>query len=279
MDLTFALFTLLLVSNIQRTVSGKLYDKIDHHETVINLNNDLTSATQRRNKIHHVLKEEQTFGENDTEDKNRVDSSDLIDEGSIITTPDEETFSSGIHSINLLSKDTKDDKKKKKDKGKGKSGKNKKPKEKEKNKNEISTGIDLKYLQELFQNKDIDSFQKNYTENLKKEALDNLYKDLVANKKKVFEGLRNQNKLNESSEDSAIRKIVEGERESERYNINFPLFYHSVGTITLPFDDLVEPFEAWYAGELNMSRIDYYQGIFHSAFLDLFSNCLNKFDL
>ncbi|XP_066922832.1 counting factor associated protein D-like [Clytia hemisphaerica] len=259
---TFALFTLLLVSNIQRTVSGKLYDQIDRHETVINLNYEKNSASQRRNKIHHVLNEEQTFGEDDPQEKNRLDSSDLMDEGSIITTPDEETFSSGIHSINLLSKDTKDDKKKTtKDKGKGKSEKDKKPKDKEKNKNEISTGIDLKYLQELFQNKDIDSFQKNYTDNLKKEALDNLYKDLVANKKKVFEGLRNQDKLNKTSEDSAIRKIVEGERESERYNINFPLFYHAVGTITLPFDDLVEPFEAWYAGELNMSRIDYYQGM------------------
>jgi hypothetical protein len=40
----------------------------------------------------------------------------------------------------------------------------------------------------------------------------------------------------------------------------FPHFYHSNGVIHLPFDDIHEPFEVWYAGDYNMSRIDYYYG-------------------
>ncbi|XP_012559591.2 uncharacterized protein LOC100198320 isoform X1 [Hydra vulgaris] len=125
----------------------------------------------------------------------------------------------------------------------------------------FSSGIDLEYLQNLFEDKDIESFQENYTRAMKKEA---------------FEGIRN--KLNNSlsaflknfenagtETEMLMRKIVEDklkqEESSIRYQIDFPSFYHAVGTITLPYDDLVEPFEAWYAGELNMSRIDYYYGM------------------
>ena len=42
--------------------------------------------------------------------------------------------------------------------------------------------------------------------------------------------------------------------------ITFPMFYHSIGSIRLPIDDIEEPFEAWYAAVFNMSRIDYYHG-------------------
>lgn len=44
------------------------------------------------------------------------------------------------------------------------------------------------------------------------------------------------------------------------YDEYFPRFYHATGLLSLPFDDIVEPFEAWFAGERNMSRIDYYYG-------------------
>lgn len=44
------------------------------------------------------------------------------------------------------------------------------------------------------------------------------------------------------------------------YDEYFPRFYHTAGLLSLPFDDIVEPFEAWFAGEKNMSRIDYYYG-------------------
>ena len=44
------------------------------------------------------------------------------------------------------------------------------------------------------------------------------------------------------------------------YDRLFPRFYHATGLITLPYDNIVEPFEVWYAGEKNMSRIDYHYG-------------------
>ena len=43
-------------------------------------------------------------------------------------------------------------------------------------------------------------------------------------------------------------------------SLNFPSFYHATGTITIPSGGIVEPFEAWYAGKHNKSRIDYYGG-------------------
>lgn len=48
--------------------------------------------------------------------------------------------------------------------------------------------------------------------------------------------------------------------EKMKHRIQFPRFYHTHGTISLPYDGIVEPFEAWYAGKYNMSRIDYYYG-------------------
>ena len=44
------------------------------------------------------------------------------------------------------------------------------------------------------------------------------------------------------------------------YDEYFPRYYHATGLLSLPFDDIVEPFEAWFAGDRNMSRIDYYYG-------------------
>lgn len=44
------------------------------------------------------------------------------------------------------------------------------------------------------------------------------------------------------------------------YDEYFPRYYHATGQLALPFDNIMEPFEAWFAGEHNMSRIDYYGG-------------------
>jgi len=44
------------------------------------------------------------------------------------------------------------------------------------------------------------------------------------------------------------------------YGNMFPRRYHASGILSLPFDDIHEPFEAWYAGDVNISRIDYYHG-------------------
>lgn len=49
-------------------------------------------------------------------------------------------------------------------------------------------------------------------------------------------------------------------QESLLEKIKFPEFYHAQGIISLPYDGIIEPFEAWYAGRHKMSRIDYYYG-------------------
>ena len=56
--------------------------------------------------------------------------------------------------------------------------------------------------------------------------------------------------------------LVENDEPGESIveKIKFPEFYHAQGIISLPFDGIIEPFEAWYAGSLKMSRIDYYYG-------------------
>ena len=124
----------------------------------------------------------------------------------------------------------------------------------------FSSGIDLEYLQNLFKGKDIESFQENYTRAIKKEAFQNIRNKLSSSLSAFLKNFENAG----TDTEMLMRKIVEDklkqEESSIRYQIDFPNFYHAVGTITLPFDDLVEPFEAWYAGELNMSRIDYYYG-------------------
>lgn len=48
----------------------------------------------------------------------------------------------------------------------------------------------------------------------------------------------------------------------ELYDEYFPRFYHATGLLSLPFDNIVEPFEAWFAGDRKMSRIDYYYGMY-----------------
>lgn len=48
--------------------------------------------------------------------------------------------------------------------------------------------------------------------------------------------------------------------QSITVKIKFPGFYHAQGIISLPYDGIIEPFEAWYGGRHKMSRIDYYYG-------------------
>ena len=49
-------------------------------------------------------------------------------------------------------------------------------------------------------------------------------------------------------------------KDSIFHELKFPDFYHAQGIISLPYDGIIEPFEAWYAGRHEMSRIDYYYG-------------------
>ncbi|XP_068747154.1 counting factor associated protein D-like [Montipora capricornis] len=43
--------------------------------------------------------------------------------------------------------------------------------------------------------------------------------------------------------------------------LQFPDEYHTKGVLSLPYGDIVEPFEAWYSKTKKMSRIDYYHGM------------------
>lgn len=66
------------------------------------------------------------------------------------------------------------------------------------------------------------------------------------------------------SQDSILRLVnrdIVGDYDT-LYVEYFPRYYHATGILSLPFDGIVEPFEAWFAGERNMSRIDYYYGTF-----------------
>ena len=51
-----------------------------------------------------------------------------------------------------------------------------------------------------------------------------------------------------------------------KYEEYFPKHYHASGLLILPYDKIMEPFEAWFAGDKNMSRIDYYYGKTHLIF-------------
>ena len=106
-------------------------------------------------------------------------------------------------------------------------------------------------------------FEKNMSDKLRKRFLKSMRNKIYDReaKLKMFEDFENMGIDTEAKLRHLIDEKVQHEEESIRYKISFPVFYHSVGTITLPVDDLVEPFEAWYAGELNMSRIDYYYGM------------------
>lgn len=46
--------------------------------------------------------------------------------------------------------------------------------------------------------------------------------------------------------------------------LSFPTTYHVKGILQLPYGEIEEPFEAWYAQEEKMSRIDYYGGNEHN---------------
>lgn len=67
------------------------------------------------------------------------------------------------------------------------------------------------------------------------------------------------------SQDSILLRLVKrdivGDYDS-LYDEYFPRYYHATGILSLPFDDIAEPFEAWFAGDRNMSRIDYYYGTY-----------------
>lgn len=67
-------------------------------------------------------------------------------------------------------------------------------------------------------------------------------------------------KMSQDTDLTLVKHDIVGDYD-ELYDEYFPRHYHATGLLTLPFDDIVEPFEAWFAGDRNMSRIDYYYGM------------------
>ena len=70
------------------------------------------------------------------------------------------------------------------------------------------------------------------------------------------------------SQDSILRFVkhdIVGDYDA-LYDEYFPRYYHATGILSLPFDGIVEPFEAWFAGDRNMSRIDYYYGTYRYSY-------------
>lgn len=56
------------------------------------------------------------------------------------------------------------------------------------------------------------------------------------------------------------RREIVGDYDRIYDGLLLPRRYHATGVVSLPFDEISEPFEAWFAGDINMSRIDYYHG-------------------
>lgn len=75
-------------------------------------------------------------------------------------------------------------------------------------------------------------------------------------------------KMSQDTDLTLVKHDIVGDYD-ELYDEYFPRHYHATGLLTLPFDDIVEPFEAWFAGDRNMSRIDYYYG----TYLQMIEKC------
>ena len=71
---------------------------------------------------------------------------------------------------------------------------------------------------------------------------------------------KDHNRVKISLDEEEGMNVNETEAKQKKPDIKFPKTYHATGLLTLPYDGIMEPFEIWYAGDLNMSRIDYYHG-------------------
>jgi hypothetical protein len=85
--------------------------------------------------------------------------------------------------------------------------------------------------------------------------------DLKHNDKLKYTNEKIRNRVNVSHLDTEdVMNFNETSTKHEKPDIKFPKTYHATGLLTLPYDGIMEPFEIWYAEDLNMSRIDYYHG-------------------
>ena len=106
--------------------------------------------------------------------------------------------------------------------------------------------------------------RKNLTDMIRKVYFDRIKEKIYeASNYKLYEDLNlldNDLKNQEVRIDFLKDKSSIDRKVDIKDQITFPMFYHSIGSIRLPIDDIEEPFEAWYAALFNMSRIDYYHG-------------------
>lgn len=50
----------------------------------------------------------------------------------------------------------------------------------------------------------------------------------------------------------------------------WPTKYYAQGTLNLPYAEISEPFSAWYDGNKNSSRIDFYGGSYFNSYLKFY---------
>ena len=121
-----------------------------------------------------------------------------------------------------------------------------------------------KLLSRDYRNGNITDITKNLTDMIRKAYFDRIKEKIYqASNYKLYEDLNLLD--NDFKNQEVIIDSLKGQNSIDRKvnikdQITFPMFYHSIGSIRLPIDDIEEPFEAWYAALFNMSRIDYYHG-------------------
>eukprot|EP00795_Rhopilema_esculentum_P007455 gene7455-13221_t len=74
-----------------------------------------------------------------------------------------------------------------------------------------------------------------------------------------MEKYRESSSMNKSTNEEESEEDFQLQKRSIS-SLHFPSTYHASGNIRIPSAGIVEPFEAWYAGKFNKSRIDYYEG-------------------
>ena len=78
--------------------------------------------------------------------------------------------------------------------------------------------------------------------------------------KLILERQRTRHLSEQMADNGSAKTDIPNANDRGGKEIDFPTSYRTTGMISLPLDGIIEPFEAWYSGEHNMSRIDYYNG-------------------
>ena len=80
-----------------------------------------------------------------------------------------------------------------------------------------------------------------------------------------------------------LSRVISRERRMKGHTykveeiLQFPDDYHVKGVLSLPYGDVVEPFEAWHSPAHKMSRIDYYHGMSSKQVFECCVQCTFSF--